>query len=100
MSGLSSTTVRKMLKALRSVCSNKITTNLIRIGGPGHVVEIDKSKFGHKQKYNRGRFGEGPWVFGGIDRVTEEAILFPSTKTSNTTAYNTAPHLAGNNYTL
>lgn len=76
MSGLSNNTVGKMLKSLRSVCSNKIATNLIRIGGPGHIVEIDESKFGHKQKYHRGRFGEGPWVFGAIDRATKAAIVF------------------------
>ena len=102
MSGLSNNTVGKMFKALRSVCSNKIATNLIRIGGPGHIVEIDESKFGHKQKYHHGRFGEGPWVFGAIDRVykTGHSLQSPKSQTSNPTADNTVPHFAGNNYTL
>ena len=29
------------------------------------TVEIDESKFG-KTKFNRGRYIEGQWVFGGI----------------------------------
>ena len=33
-------------------------------GGPGKVVEIDKSKFG-KRKYHPGRSVDGHWAFGG-----------------------------------
>ena len=37
-------------------------------------MEIDESKFG-KRKYNRGRWQEGHWVFGGIERHTKKAFL-------------------------
>ena len=42
----------------------KLATNE-PIGGPGKIVEIDKSKFG-KRNYNTGRIVERQWVFGGI----------------------------------
>ena len=32
---------------------------------------MDKSKFG-RRKYNRGRYHEGNWVFGGIKRGSNE----------------------------
>ena len=37
-------------------------------------MEIDESKFG-KRKYNRGRYVEGHWVFGGIERDSSEAFM-------------------------
>jgi len=40
------------------------------------TVEIDESKFG-KTKYNRGRYIEGQWVFGGIYRQTKACFLVP-----------------------
>ena len=51
-------------------------TNPRKIGGPGHIVEIDESKFGHR-KYSRGRMLSGMWVFGGIDRDTKEILMVP-----------------------
>ena len=41
------------------------------IGGPGHIIEIDESKFG-KRKFHRGKRVDGVWVFGSIDRETKE----------------------------
>jgi len=37
------------------------------LGGSGVVVEIDEAKVGHR-KYNRGRWVDGCWVFGGFER--------------------------------
>jgi hypothetical protein len=34
-----------------------------KIGGPGHVVEIDECKIG-RRKYHRGRIVEGNWILG------------------------------------
>ncbi len=37
-----------------------------KIGGPGHVVEIDERKIG-RRKFNRGRIIDGNWILGMID---------------------------------
>ena len=41
------------------------------IGGPGHIVEIDETKIGHR-KYHRGRVVDGHWLIGMVDRGTSE----------------------------
>ena len=43
-------------------------------GGPGIEVESDESKFG-RRKYNRGRWQEGHWVFGGIERGSGRSFM-------------------------
>jgi transposase-like protein len=56
----------------RSTCV-KYNENMIendKIGGVGHVVEIDESIL-TRRKYNRGRVSTERWVFGGIMRDTE-----------------------------
>ena len=40
------------------------------------TVETDESKFG-KAKFNRGRYIEGQWVFGGICRLRDKDTLLP-----------------------
>lgn len=46
-----------------------------QIGGVGHIVEIDESKFS-KKKYGKGeRLDNGTWVFGGVDRQTGECFM-------------------------
>lgn len=46
----------------------------LQIGGPGHVVEIDESKFS-KRKYQVGRIISSPWVVGGIDIETKQCFF-------------------------
>ena len=46
----------------------------LRIGGPGHVVEIDKSAFVW-QKHNVGHPVKIQWVFGGLDTETQDRFL-------------------------
>ena len=58
----------------REVCAQYFIDHPCKIGGPNIEVEIDESKFG-RRKYNRGRYSEGHWVFGGIKRVTGESFL-------------------------
>ena len=40
------------------------------------AIETDESKFG-KTKFNRGRYIEGQWVFGGICRQRDKDTLLP-----------------------
>ena len=45
-----------------------------KIGGPGHVVEIDECKIG-RRKYHRGHVIEGSWILGMIDVQTNEVHM-------------------------
>lgn len=71
---LSSETISDWFSYLREV-SLAALDNLYaqngQIGGIGHIVEIDESKFG-KRKYNRGKRVEGSWLLGMIDLGTAE----------------------------
>ena len=58
----------------REVCTKILISDNKKLGGKGHVVEINESKFG-KRKYNRGRALDGCWVLGGIDRDTKETFF-------------------------
>ena len=42
--------------------------------GESLVVEIDETKFFHR-KYHRGLWGEGHWIFGGIERGSGRCFL-------------------------
>eukprot|EP00644_Phytophthora_capsici_P004824 jgi/Phyca11/12594/fgenesh1_pg.PHYCAscaffold_1_\ len=41
-----------------------------KIGGEGHIVEIDETSLAKKRKYNRGRVYQEYWLFGGVERGT------------------------------
>ncbi|CAI6345251.1 unnamed protein product [Macrosiphum euphorbiae] len=45
----------------------------VKLGGYGHTVEIDESKFG-RRKHHRGHRVEGQWVFGGYERETGNVV--------------------------
>ncbi|GBL96268.1 hypothetical protein AVEN_118797-1 [Araneus ventricosus] len=58
----------------REVCQDILIWRSGKIGGPGIVVEIDESKFG-KRKYNRGKRVVGRWVFGGVERGSNNCFF-------------------------
>lgn len=69
-------TVTDYYNYCRELCATSLAETTSVIGGPGHIVEIDESKF-YTRKYNRGRIlakSEG-WVFGGIDRSSKECFM-------------------------
>ncbi|XP_019862099.1 PREDICTED: uncharacterized protein LOC109590640 [Amphimedon queenslandica] len=72
--GHSEHTIVDWFNFLRDICADYFLSNPTVIGGPGSVIEIDKSKFG-KRKYNRGRYVDGHWVFGGIERGTSNCFM-------------------------
>ena len=49
----------------RDTCVEILLIDNKKIGGKGHNVEIDESKFG-KCKFNRGKQADGKWVIGGV----------------------------------
>ncbi|XP_064117856.1 uncharacterized protein LOC135223322 [Macrobrachium nipponense] len=55
----------------RDLCCEILLADNKKIGGPGHVVEIDASKFGKGKDTKVGGF----WVLGGIDRQTNETFF-------------------------
>jgi len=58
----------------REVCFTYYILHHEKLGGPGHTVEIDESKFG-KRKYHRGHIVEGCGVFGGVERETGRVFM-------------------------
>ena len=43
-------TVVDAFQWFREVCSNELLNTPIKLGGPGHIVQIDESQFRHKPK--------------------------------------------------
>lgn len=73
--GICSVSVAELIECFRELIEVWLVENGKRkIGGSGHIVEIDESAFG-KRKYNRGRMTQTQWVVGGIDRTTKEAFF-------------------------
>ena len=57
---------------LREVCSTRLLSIDIKLGGQGKVVQIDESLFRHKVKYHRGQ--SEVWVFGMVDTSKQPAM--------------------------
>lgn len=62
-------------KKLREICwKTMLNFSRRKIGGIGHIVEIDESLFS-KRKYHTGRGVRMLWVVGGIDLTTRECFF-------------------------
>ena len=73
--GVSKPTAIEWCVKFRDLCPEHLLLSVSGpVGAPGHFVETDKSKIGHR-KYNGGRFRDCVWVFGGLDRTTSEAFF-------------------------
>lgn len=57
------------------------------IGGEGIVVEIDECKI-WKRKYNKGCLIADQWIFGGVERNTNNVFIVPVENRSSTTLLN------------
>lgn len=74
--GLASEAVVKWYNLYRDIACMYCIDHPFQIGGPGLEVEIDESKFMHR-KYHRGRYVEGHWVLGLIERGSNNCVLVP-----------------------
>lgn len=68
----------------REVTYDMMVINKTKLGGYGHIVEIDESKFG-RRKHHRGHSVEGQWVFGGYERETGRCFMVPVENRNATT---------------
>lgn len=69
-------TVTRIFSSLRQACESFLMDgDLEPIGGPDHIVEIDETLVS-KRKYHKGRFVKEKWLFGGIDRNTNELFAY------------------------
>ena len=64
---------------MRDQCTQWLDKNYEGIGGVDEncesiTVEFDESLFFHR-KYHRGRYTEGHWVFGGIERGSKKCFV-------------------------
>ncbi|KAJ0391555.1 hypothetical protein ATCC90586_010959 [Pythium insidiosum] len=55
-----------------SFCSKEMIAVDMKVGGKGHVVEIDETSLAKKRKYARGKKHDDFWVFGGYDRTSKK----------------------------
>ncbi|ETO70930.1 hypothetical protein F444_12675 [Phytophthora nicotianae P1976] len=70
MAKVSENTASAWYAACRVLCSKDLLSGEFKIGGEGHIVEIDETSLKKKSKYGRGRTYQEFWLFGGVDRTT------------------------------
>ena len=72
--GLDEKTIIRWYQHFRDVCSRFLIKNEYKIGGVGHVIQIDESLIA-KAKHNVGRWPRQRWVFGGYDVLDKVGFL-------------------------
>ena len=73
-STISSATIVSYFKAFRDVCVSYFNTHIVKLGGPGKVVQIDETILA-RRKNNKGRLIPHQWCFRGIKRGSSKCFL-------------------------
>ena len=58
----------------QEVCEITTLDSSQKIGGEGKIIQTDKSKFG-KQKYHRGHYIKGQWVFDWTEQDSRKCLM-------------------------
>lgn len=67
-------TIKRQIRTLREIITSKYECSLNKIGGIGHVVEIDETCVG-RRKNHKGRVRNQVWIFGAVDRSTGRFLM-------------------------
>ena len=75
--GLSKKVVIRIYDKIRKIISEYVSSEPIRLGGPGIICQIDESLFSHKVKAHRGRAPQQQiWVFGILDTSRSKGHVY------------------------
>lgn len=76
LSGCGRDVIISWFKRLRRSCGSFLQDSFTKLGSrtEGHIVEIDETLIS-KRKYNRGRIKRQQWMFGAIERGTNNFII-------------------------
>ncbi|KAG0438580.1 hypothetical protein DMUE_3004 [Dictyocoela muelleri] len=74
LTGICLPVICKWYRRLRIAGKRFLRESMIRLGGEKKIVEIDETVIS-KRKYNRGRIRDNKWVFGCIERGSDNFII-------------------------
>lgn len=73
-SGVSTGVAIQWFEYCRDICTSKLLKDKKKLGGTGHIVEVDESLL-FKRKNNVGRVSRQEWVIGFYDRTAKLGFL-------------------------